>query len=665
MPGRRDALQTMCGIAGFIKQGSQEAHGALLRRMTDALAHRGPDGAGHWIEPSAGVALGHRRLSVLDLSALGAQPMASRTGRFTIVYNGEIYNFEALRKSLEQFGHGFNGHSDTEVVLAAFEQWGVDASLSQFVGMFAFAVWDAHEQQLIVGRDRVGKKPLYYGFVAGGFIFGSELRALLQFPGWSPTISRQALTLYLRHNCVPAPWSIYEGIYKLPPAHAMRVSLRSGKPEQFSLTPYWSAVERQAHAIANPFRGSFEEATTQTEQLLADATRLRMISDVPLGAFLSGGIDSTVVVSLMQAQSSARVRTFTIGFNESGYNEATHAKAVAAHLGTDHTELYVSPADALAVIPKLPLIYDEPFADSSQIPTYLVSAMARRHVTVALSGDGGDEGFCGYNRYVWWQQIWGRTSRVPSWLLQLTARGMQGISAANWDKLLRLVYPLLPASLKIATPGDRLHKLAAVMAIRDPQELYRQLVSHYSSPEQLVPGAAEPATILSESVRLSSDEDFINRMMLLDTTTYLPDDILVKVDRASMAVSLEARAPLLDHRVLEFAWSLPLRMKLQGREGKLVLRNVLYRHVPRELVDRPKSGFGLPLDTWLRTSLRDWAEAMLSPTRLRSEGYFAVEPIQRLLREHMSGSRQWHYHLWDVLMFQSWLDSAQREKAAA
>ncbi len=650
----------MCGIAGFIKRGVAGSSQAVLRAMTDALVHRGPDASGYWYEEGCGVGLGHRRLSILDLSESGQQPMQSHSGRYTIVFNGEVYNFERLRKTLVAHGHVFRSHSDTEVILAAFDQWGIDASLPKFIGMFAFAVWDAQERQLVLARDRLGKKPLYYGFVGGGFVFGSELRALLEFPGWQPTVNRPALTLYMRHNCVPAPWSIYEGVNKLPAAHIVRVGVRSDGPCQLSLDSYWSAAQQQASAISAPFRGSLEEATDELDGLLGDAVGLRMVSDVALGAFLSGGIDSSLIVSLMQAQAKAPVRTFTIGFNERGYDEAAQAKAVVRHLGTDHTELYVSPGDALAVIPKLPGIYDEPFSDSSQIPTYLVCQMARRNVTVALSGDGGDEGFCGYNRYVWWRKIWGKTSHLPQWLLQLSARGIQSISAETLDKVMTAIYPLLPQSLRVSAPGDRLHRLAAVLAIHDPQALYRQLVSHWSAPQQVVLNAEEPTTILNETVQLDGNDDFLNRMMLLDTLTYLPDDILTKVDRASMAVGLEVRAPLLDHRVIEFAWSLPLEMKLRGRNGKAVLKNLLYRYMPRELVDRPKTGFGVPLDYWLRGPLRDWAESLLAPERLRREGYFAVEPIQKAWREHLSGKRQWHYHIWDVLMFQAWLNEPRR-----
>lgn len=655
----------MCGIAGFISRNPADSWHPLLRRMTDALAHRGPDASGYWVSEDHGVGLGHRRLAIVDLSELGRQPMHSSSGRYTITYNGEIYNFGRIRSTLEQAGCRFRGHSDTEVMLAAFEQWGIEASLARFIGMFAFAVWDRQEQQLVLARDRLGKKPLYYGFIGGGFAFGSELRALHEFPGWTRNIDRQALALYLRHNYIPAPWSVYEGVRKLPAAHVLRVTVGPDGPRQLSLSPYWSAEEQQAAALRAPFQGSLEEATDQLEALLKDATAIRMVADVPLGAFLSGGIDSSLVVSLMQAQASAPVRTFTIGFRETGYNEAAHAHAVARHLGTDHTELYLSPDDALGVIPRLPEIYDEPFSDSSQIPTFLVSQMARRHVTVALSGDGGDEGFCGYNRYVWWRQIWGRTAGVPHWMLGAAAKCIQGVPAQRLDRLMHWVYPLLPKSLRFSAPGDRLHKLAAVLNIRDPQDLYRHLVSHCSAPAQMVLGASEPATILNQSVQLRSDAEFIDRMMLLDTLTYLPDDILVKVDRASMAVALETRAPLLDHRVLEFAWSLPLEMKLQGREGKRVLKNLLYRHVPRELVDRPKTGFGIPLDSWLRGPLREWAESLLAPERLRREGYFAVEPIQRLWREHLSGARQWHYQIWDVLMFQAWLESSQQLHRAA
>ncbi len=588
---------------------------------------------------------------------MGHQPMLSASGRYVVAYNGEIYNFHHLQKELEQQGFQFHGHSDTEALLAAVEAWGVERALRRFVGMFAFALWDRRERTLYLARDRLGEKPLYYGWQGKSFLFASELKALRQHPGWMGEINRDALALYMRHNYVPAPWSIYQGIYKLVPGTLLKIPADCSPGHLPNPEPYWSAIEIVERGIADPFMGNAGEAVDALESLLRETLADKMISDVPLGAFLSGGYDSTLVVALMQSLSAQPVKTFSIGFHEEGYNEAHHAKAVAGHLGTDHTELYVTPEEAMAVIPRLPHLYDEPFADSSQIPTFLVSQLARQQVTVSLSGDGGDELFGGYNRYAQGRQIVDRLQRLPGPARLLVARGLRMLPPSAWNRVFQVLGPVLPRRLRVPLPGDKLHKLAGVLGRGGDRALYKGLVSHWNEPEKVVLGGRELPTALTDPKRQARLDDFTDYMMFTDLVSYLPDDILVKVDRAAMGVSLETRVPLLDHRVVEFAWRLPRRLKVRDGQGKWILRQVLYRYVPREIMDRPKMGFGVPIDHWLRGPLRDWADSLLDEGRLRREGWFDPAPIRRKWQEHLSGERNWAYHLWDVLMFQAWLEA--------
>lgn len=647
----------MCGFAGFLtkdKQFSAENLNVIAEKMSNAIIHRGPDDGGVWIDEQAGLALSHRRLSILDLSPLGHQPMLSASGRYVIAFNGEVYNFNELRNTLQKHGAVFKGHSDTEVMLAAIETWGLEAAVKQFIGMFAFALWDNKEQQLHLVRDRLGIKPLYYGWSNQTFVFGSELKALKAFPEFRPAINRNALALMMRHNYIPAPHSIYEDIYKLQPGHYLTIDRQRFRSPL--IKSYWSAKQVVETAIANPFTGSDEEAIQQLDDLLREIIGMRMIADVPLGAFLSGGYDSTLVVAQMQAQSSQPVKTFSIGFHEQAYNEAQHAKVVAQHLKTEHTELYVTPADAIAVIPHLSDWYDEPFSDSSQIPTYLVSKMARQHVTVSLSGDGGDELFGGYNRYFLGENIWNKVGWMPHGIRTNLGKAITGISQNSWNTFFKKADFFLPAKYRFSLPGDKLYKLAEVLAVESPDAFYQQLVSHWKQPGDLILNSVEPLTTLTDKTQQATLTDFTQRMMFTDLVSYLPDDILTKVDRASMAVSLEARVPLLDHRLVEFAWALPQHMKVRNGEGKWILRQVLNRYVPKELMERPKMGFGVPIDDWLRGSLRDWAENLLAEQRLKEEGFFNVNLVREKWQEHLTGKQQWHYYLWDVLMFQAWYE---------
>lgn len=656
----------MCGIAGLYDLGgarSAEELVNLIGKMTAQIIHRGPDDDGLYLEVKSSLILGHRRLAIIDLSPEGHQPMRSASERYIIAFNGEIYNFQALARELRHLGHYFRGHSDTEVLLTAIEQWGLIEALQRANGMFALALWDREKQEIALARDRVGKKPLYYGWTGKEFVFASELKAIRALPSFHADINRDALTSLLRHNYIPAPISIYRNIFKLRPAEVLILPLESIKrgpidpdePSRYRHT-YWSFAETVAAGIARPWHQDDDAAIDELQARLTEAVRLRMISDVPLGALLSGGFDSSMVTALMQRVSNRPVKTFSIGFNEAGYDEARHASRVATHFGTEHTELYMTPEQALAVIPRLPAIYDEPFSDSSQIPTFLVSKLARSQVTVALSGDGGDELFGGYDRYFRTYDYWKRLGRLPTTVRHLLAAGIEHVSVERWNRLLAGIRPMLPRQLRVPRAGDKLHKLGRILHHDQPVEMYRDLCSHWLEPETVVIGASEPGGLFGSSSAWPEAHHLTERMMQLDFLSYLPDDILTKVDRASMAVGLEMRCPLLDPEVVAFAWRLPLHMKIRNGEGKWLLRQLLYRYVPRELVDRPKMGFGVPIDKWLCGPLRDWAEALLDEQRLTNEGFFDPRPIRQRWQEHLSGERRWHYSLWDVLMFQAWLE---------
>ena len=640
----------MCGFAGFIDLARRTLEADLLARaegMAARLYRRGPDGDGVWADASAGLALGHRRLAILDLSPAGHQPMVSADGRYVIAYNGEVYNFPQLRAELEAEGVAFLGNCDTEVVVEAIAAWGLEAALGRMIGMFAFALWDKAEHILYLARDRLGIKPLYWGRCGGHFLFASEIKALRAHPSWKATVDRDALTAYLRFGYVPAPRSIYAGIAKLEPGTFL--TLREGdEPE---IRRYWDLREITLSARTGQWDLDAGEAADRLDGLLRDAVKGRLAADVPLGAFLSGGVDSSTVTALMQAQSSRPVKTFSIGFSESAFDESSEAAAVAQHLGADHTELMVSPADARAVIPYLPRIYDEPFADSSQIPTYLVSRLARGKVSVVLSGDGGDEMFAGYNRHRLAAGPWQRLERTPAALRGFAASCLRTVPPRLWDML----FALSPSKLRHVLTGDRMHKLAGVLASADGADLYGTLVSQWPDPESLVvEGAREGEQIWDDPGLMRDVPELTARMRYMDTVGYLPGDILTKLDRASMAVSLEARVPLIDHRVAEFAAGLPPHMLIRGRRGKWLLRQVLHRYVPEKLVTRPKTGFGVPLDSWLRGPLRDWAEGLLSRSRLEEEGFFDPATVRRAWKEHLSGHRNHQHKLWAVLMFQAW-----------
>jgi asparagine synthase (glutamine-hydrolysing) len=640
----------MCGFSGVLSRVDWSSKAEqLLSSMNHTIAHRGPDDQGIWFDAQAGIGLAHTRLAIVDLSPAGHQPMASASGRYIIAFNGEIYNHLQLRNELNI--SQWRGHSDTETLLAGFETWGIEATVRRTVGMFAFAVWDKQLQTLTLGRDRVGEKPLYYGWQDETFLFGSELKALKVHPAFKRELNHDALALFLRHNYVPAPHSIYKNIHKLLPGTLLQLSLKEPQPVMSS---YWSASDAAVSGTAALFKGDAVEMVDELERIAKNAIAQQMVADVPLGAFLSGGVDSSTIVALMQAQSTQPVRTFSIGFHEEQYNEAKYAKAVAEHLGTQHTELYISTADALGVIPKLSTLYDEPFSDSSQIPTFLVSELAKQEVTVALSGDAGDELFCGYNRYTMTAKLWGAINKVPLAMRKGTATMMRQISPVAWDRVASFV-PVLRHHSQV---GNKLHKGAYVLASASANEAYRRLVSHHDHPYSLLTKeGTEPTTFMDLHHSNLTALDDINRMMAMDFMSYLPDDILVKVDRAAMGVSLETRVPFLDHHLIEFAWTIPLSMKLREGKSKWPLRQLLYRHVPSQLIERPKMGFAIPLHDWLRGPLQHWAETLLDEQRLHHEGIFNPSAIRTMWQQHLKGKGNFAALLWNVLMFQAWWET--------
>ncbi|MBN9459610.1 MAG: asparagine synthase (glutamine-hydrolyzing) [Burkholderiales bacterium] len=644
----------MCGIAGFVTNRPLVLE-ETIQHMADRLLHRGPDDSGCWVDTEVGLALGHRRLSILDLSPNGHQPMMSACGRYVIVLNGEIYNHEVLRRTLDtaSAAPGWRGHSDTEVLLAAISRWGLERALDESVGMFAFALWDRQARTLFLARDRFGEKPLYYGSIGSSFVFGSELKALTAFPQADPEIDRQALAAMLQFGYVPSPWSIYRGIGKLPAGSVLAVHVGAGgQPNIGDPRRYWT-IDDDSSRLRNELADADEESLADSlDLLLRQAVRAQMSADVPLGAFLSGGIDSSLVVALMQSESTRPVQTFTIGFREDGYDEAPFAKAVARHLGTAHTEWYISSAEAADIIPELPRIFDEPFADSSQIPTTLVARMTRQRVTVSLSGDGGDELFGGYPRYSFAQTLWRRFGSLPGWSRRSIATVAAGLSPRSWDRLLQVT---TPARFRQSINGHRIHRLATLIDADSFEDMYVRLLSQWPADCGLVLGdGARPHVPVSVQ---SNGQPYLDRMRRWDIACYLPDDILVKVDRAAMSVSLETRAPLLDHRVARFAWALPAHALVRNGRGKWLLRRLLDRYVPPALIERPKAGFGMPVARWLRTDLREWAEALLDERKLRKQGLLAPEQVRRMWREHLAGTHDHQSRLWSVLMFQAWLEA--------
>lgn len=640
----------MCGFTGFIERNSDNSID-IVNKMIDKLYHRGPDDKGIWADEKNGIFLAHRRLSILDLSPAGHQPMISHCGRYVIVFNGEIYNHKELRTQLPKIS--WRGHSDTETLLASFSTWGIEETITKAIGMFAIAVWDKKTQTLSLIRDRAGEKPLYYGWQKNTFLFGSELKALRTHPSWLGEIDRQSLALFLRHNYIPAPWTIFSGIFKLLPATILTLSLESIKRNPGSLPQprnYWSFINASIDEDNAVISNNEDECISQLECLLRNTIHNQMLSDVPIGAFLSGGIDSSLIVSLMQKESNLPVKTFSIGFNEDEYNEAQYAKAVAKHLNTEHTDLYVSESDARAIIPDIPCIWDEPFSDSSQIPTLILTKLTKKYVTVALSGDGGDELFGGYVRYFDCLKQYNRLIKIPNSLRFLSSKLLYALPRNFWSALDFVTKPILKNRISTV-----FHKIALLFDNLTLEELYRCMVSHWYFPEQLVINF-EPATSNTDISHYLLKSNF-ERLMLIDFRSYLPDDILVKVDRSAMAVSLETRTPFLDHRIVEFSSKLPISYKIRNGQGKWILKQLLKRHIPCELIDRPKKGFGVPLGKWLRGSLRDWAENLLSEDNLKKDGLFYPEPIRKAWLEHLSGYGKWEYRLWDILMFQAWMEN--------
>ncbi|HSV30673.1 MAG TPA: asparagine synthase (glutamine-hydrolyzing) [Atribacteraceae bacterium] len=645
----------MCGICGFVDVGKAFPPGeyeTMVERMAGTLVHRGPDDRGSWVDEEAGVALGHRRLAILDLSREGRQPMVSHSGRLIIVYNGETYNYRTIREELPNVV--WRGSSDTEVMLEACEHWGVEEALEWFVGMFAFALWDREERVLYLVRDRLGIKPLYYGSAGGTLVFASELKAFHAYPTFQADIDREGLARFLRLGYVPEPLTIYRGIRKLPPGTIVRVHFER-MSEWSEPRPYWSAQEIARRGLSNPFVGTGEAAVQALDVLLDEAVALRMIADVPLGALLSGGIDSSVVVAKMCTASPGRVKTFTIGFAETEYDEAPSARRVARHLGTDHTEFILTPEESRSLIPSLPELYDEPFADSSQIPTALLCRLTRESVTVALSGDGGDELFAGYTRHVFGPDLWRRISGLPLGIRRMAGGWFSRLSPRLMHGAYQVLDPLLKSQNRQRQPAEKFRKLASVLDVTSPGELYQRLVSQWRDPAAVVIGVTGENQSPVLGWRGEGTAGVAGEMMLADLVTYLPGDILSKIDRASMGFGLEVRVPLLDHRVVEFAWTLPMHLKVWEGKGKWILRQVLDKYVPRDLVERPKMGFAVPLASWLRGPLRDWAEDLLAEERLKREGYFRPEPVRQVWRDHLTGKSPGQHQLWCVLMFEAWL----------